>query len=160
MTWLRRLSLRARLLLVSVVVLSVGLAGGGVVLALTMNFTLHRTANTEALDTAEAVAELVNSQTLPEPVPAAPSVRVQVVDAQAHVLAVSVGADRLVPILYERELAGLHNGEGRFIPGSRIGFEGRVWVVALAAGPTDAPVKVLVARPTGDLTQIVHLLGT
>ena len=44
MGWLRRLSLRARLLLVSVVVLFVGLAGGGVVLVAAMNFALLRTA--------------------------------------------------------------------------------------------------------------------
>jgi len=158
--WLRRLSLRARLLLVSVVVLAVGLAGGGVMLAVTMNFALHRAANTEALDTAKAVAELVNSETLPTPVPAAPSVRVQVVDAQAHVLAASVTTDRLVPILYERELMRLPDGEGMYIPGERIGFEGRVRVVSLAAGPANAPVKVLVARPIGDLTQSVDLLRT
>jgi signal transduction histidine kinase len=157
---LRRLSLRARLLLVSVVVLSAGLAGGGVVLVATMNFALLRTANNEALDTADAVAELVNTDSLSDPLPAAPAVRVQVVDAQDRVRAVSAGADRLVPILYPAELDALADREGQFIPGTRIGLEGRVRVVAVAAGTTADPVRVLVARPTADLTQGLHLLRT
>jgi len=159
-TWLRRLSLRARLLLVSVVVLFAGLAGGGVVLVATMNFALLRTANNEALDTANAVAELVNENTLSDPLPAAPAVRVQVVNAKHQVRAVSAGADRLVPILYPDELNALGDGQGRFIPGSRIGLDGRVRVVSVTAGPASDPVRVLVARPTADLTQGVHLLRT
>lgn len=154
------MSLRARLLLVSVVVLAVGLAGGGVVLVATMNFALQRTANTEALQTARAVAELVDTGSLSDPVPAAPAVRVQVVNATGQVLSVSAGTDRLVPILYERERKSLPDGEGMFIPGSRIGFAGRARVVALAAGPADARVTVLVARSTDDLIQSVHLLRT
>jgi len=158
--WLRRLSLRARLLLVSVVVLFVGLAGGGVVLVLTMNFTLLRTANSEALLTADAVARLVNEDRLSDLLPAAPSVQVQVVDARDRVRAVSSGADRRVPILYPDELDALGDRNGQFIPGSRIGFDGRVWVVVVDAGTAADPVRVLVARPTADLTQSVHLLRT
>ena len=160
MAWLRRLSLRARLLLVSVVVLFIGLAGGGVVLVATMNFALLRTANEEALATAEAVAGLVNQDALSDPLPAAPAVRVQVVDAQDRVRAVSAGADRLVPILYPDELDRLGSGQGQFIAGSRIGFEGRVRVVVVAAGPASDPLRVVVARPTSDLTQSVRLLRT
>ncbi|MGW4943172.1 HAMP domain-containing sensor histidine kinase [Actinoplanes sp. NPDC004185] len=160
MAWLRRLSLRARLLLVSVVVLFVGLAGGGVVLVATMNYALLRTANEEALDTATAVAELVDEDTLSDPLPAAPGVRVQIVDAQDRVRSVSTGADRLVPILYPDEMDALGDREGTFIRGDRIGFEGRVRVVMVLAGPADDRVRVLVARPTADLTQGLHLLRT
>ncbi|AGZ42336.1 putative two-component system sensor kinase [Actinoplanes friuliensis DSM 7358] len=158
MAWLRRLSLRARLLIVSVVVLFTGLAAGGVVLVATMNFALLRTANNEALATAEAVADLVNTDSVSDPLPAAPAVRVQVLDARARVLAVSAGADRLVPILYASELEALEDGEGRFIPGDRIGLDGRVRVVVVDAGTTDAPRRVVVARPTADLTQGIQLL--
>jgi signal transduction histidine kinase len=158
--WLRRLSLRARLLLVSVVVLSAGLAGGGVALVVTMNFTLLRTANSEALATATEIARLVDEGTVSDPLPAAPAFRVQIVDAQHRVRAVSAGADRLVPILYPAELDVLSNRQGQFIEGSRIGFDGRVRVVAVAAGPAGDPVRVLVARPLSDLTQSVNLLRT
>jgi signal transduction histidine kinase len=156
--WLRRLSLRARLLLVSIVVLGVGLTGGGVVLVATMNFTLLRTANTEALATAKATAELVNLGTVSDPLPAAPGVRVQIVDAAGRVRVGSAGADRLVPILYPAERNALASGDGTFIPGDRIGFEGRARVVAMSAGPAGDRVTVLVARPTADLTNSVHVL--
>lgn len=158
MAWLRRLSLRARLLLVSAVVLAIGLTAGGVVLVATMNFTLLRTANSEALATARATAELVNLGTVSDPLPAAPGVRVQIVDAAGRVRAGSAGADRLVPILYPDERNALADGDGTFIPGDRIGFEGRARVVALAAGPPADRVTVLVARPTADLTNSVHVL--
>ncbi|MET8151583.1 ATP-binding protein [Actinoplanes sp. NPDC005259] len=144
--------------MVSVVVLFAGLAAGGVVLVATMNFALLRTANTEALDTADAVAGLVDAGTVSDPLPAAPGVRVQVVDAQDRVRAVSAGADRLVPILYPAELDALADGEGRFIPGSRIGLDGRVRVVTVNAGTAEDPMRVLVARPTADLTQGLRLL--
>ncbi|MEV6597799.1 ATP-binding protein [Actinoplanes sp. NPDC051346] len=145
-------------MLVSVVVLFVGLAAGGAVLVATMHYALMRTANTEALETARSVAVLADTGTLADPLPAAPAVRVQVVNAAGQVLFGSAGTDRLVPILYPRELRELPDGEGRPIPGSRIGFEGEVRVVALTAGPPDGRVTVLVARPTDELTQSVHLL--
>jgi len=100
----------------------------------------------------------VNTDSLSDPLPAAPGVRVQVVDAQDRVRAVSPGADRLVPILYPDELDALADRDGTYIPGVRIGLDGRVRVVAVAAGATGDPVRVLVARPTADLTQGLHLL--
>ncbi|MFC3381797.1 sensor histidine kinase [Couchioplanes azureus] len=145
-------------MLVSVVVLFAGLAAGGVVLVATMRYVLMRTAHTEALETARSVAVLVDTGALADPLPAAPAVRVQVVNPAGQVLFGSAGADRLVPILYPRELRTLADGEGMFIPGSRIGLDGRVRVVALAAGPPDGRVTVLVARPTDELTQSVRLL--
>ncbi|GAA2584129.1 ATP-binding protein [Winogradskya consettensis] len=160
MSWVRRLSLRARLLLVSVVMLALGLAGGGVVLVATMHFTLQRTATSEALETARAVAGLVDSGTLSDPVPASPTVRVQVVAADGSIVAGSAGADRLTPILYARERSALGDGEGMYIPGYRIGLDGRARVVAVTAGPVTSRVTVLVARPTQDLTQSVDLLRT
>jgi signal transduction histidine kinase len=156
--WVRRLSLRARLLLVSVVALAVGLAAGGVVLVAVLNFALLRAVNTEALDTAEGVAKLVNQGQLSQPIPVSPGMQVQVVDARNRVVAVSATADRLVPILYPRELRELGDRRGMVIPGDRIGLQGPVRVVSVAAGVPTAPVHVLVARSTADVSQGVHLL--
>jgi signal transduction histidine kinase len=156
--WVRRLSLRARLLLVSVLALAVGLAAGGVVLVAVLNFALLRAVNAEALDTAEGVAKLVNQSQLSQPIPVNPGVQVQVVDARNRVSAVSANADRLVPILYPRELRDLGDRQGLVIPGDRIGLPGPVRVVAVTAGPPTAPVHVLVARSTADVSQGVHLL--
>jgi signal transduction histidine kinase len=159
MHWVRRLSLRARLLLVSVVALAVGLAAGGVVLVAVLNFALLRAVNTEALDTAEGVAKLVNQNQLSQPIPVTPGVQVQVVDGRGRVVAVSATADRLVPILYAGELRGLADRHGMVIPGDRIGLAGDVRVVSVEAGPPTDPVHVLVARSTSDVTQGVHLLS-
>jgi signal transduction histidine kinase len=158
MGWLRRLSLRARLLLVSVLALTVGLAAGGIVLVGALNFALLRAVNAEALDTAEAVARLVDQDSLSDPIPATPGMQVQVVDSQGRVRAVSGTADRLVPILYPDELRGVADGEGVVIPGDRIGLTGSARVVAVDAGRPGDPVRVLVARSTADVTQGVHLL--
>jgi signal transduction histidine kinase len=158
MGWLSRLSLRARLLLVSVVALAVGLAGGGVVLVAVLNFALLRAVNAQALDTADGVAKLIDQNSLSQPIPVSPDVQVQVVDAQGRVLAVSANADRLVPILYPEELRRLADRTGMVIPGDRIHLAGDVRVVTVRAGPPTAPQHVLVARSTADVTQGVHLL--
>jgi signal transduction histidine kinase len=136
----------------------VGLAAGGVVLVTVLNFALLRAVNTEALDTAEGVAKLVNQGQLSQPIPVSPGMQVQVVDAQNRVVGVSATADRLVPILYPQEQRGLADRSGMVIPGDRIGLQGPVRVVSVAAGAPTAPVHVLVARSTADVSQGVHLL--
>ncbi|WP_412747159.1 ATP-binding protein [Krasilnikovia sp. MM14-A1004] len=145
-------------MLVTVLVLVVGLGIGGAALVAALNVALLRAANTEALDTANAVARLVDEGSLSDPIPAPPGVQVQVVDAQDRVTAVSVGTDRLVPILYPDEMGALPDRAGRYLPGERIGLPGRVRVVAVAAGPAHDRVRVLVARSTADLSQGVHVL--
>ncbi len=155
---LRRLSLRARLSLVSVVALAVGLVVGGVLLVGVLNFALLRAVNAEALDTARAVADLVDQDALSDPVPVSPGMQVQVVDPQGRVRASSGTADRLVPILYPGELRDLPDGGGMVIPGDRIRLTGAARVVMVEAGRPGDPVRVLVARSTADVAQGVHIL--
>ncbi|WP_412740743.1 sensor histidine kinase [Krasilnikovia sp. MM14-A1259] len=145
-------------MLVTVLVLVVGLGIGGAALVAALNVALLRAANAEALDTGNAVAHLVDEGSLSDPIPAPPGVQVQVVDAQNRVRAVSVGTDRLVPILYPAELRTMPDHAGRYLPGDRIGLPGRVRVVSVAAGPSHDRVRVLVARSTADLSQGVHVL--
>jgi signal transduction histidine kinase len=154
----RRLSLRARLSLVSVLAVATGLLAGGLLLVGVLNLALLRAVNTEATDTARAVANLVDQGLLSVPIPASPGVQVQVVDPQGRVRAVSATADRLVPILYPDELRGLADGEVRVIPGDRIGLTGQVRVVVADAGRPGDPVRVLVARSTADVAQGVRIL--
>ncbi|MCO8271276.1 ATP-binding protein [Actinoplanes sp. TRM 88003] len=153
------ISLRARLVLVSVLGLTAGLALGGVLLVGVLNFALLRAVNTEALETARGVAKLVDQKSLSERIEANPAMQVQVIDAQGRVLALSPGADRLTPMLYADELRDLGDGQVRDIPGSRIGLVGGgARVVMVTAGPPTDPVRVLVARSTNDLSQGVHIL--
>ena len=60
----REISLRARLMLVSVVALTAGLAAGGALLVGVLNFALLRAVNTESLETARGVARLADQQSL------------------------------------------------------------------------------------------------
>lgn len=159
MGWLRRLSLRARLTLVAIAGLGIGFAVGGVALVTALNMALLSAADAEALTTADGIARLVDEHSVSDPLPVAGNdVRAQVVDAQGRVTAASFDADRLVPVLYPRELAGMADRQGRFIPGERIGLTGPVRVVVVTAGPPDDPQRVLVARSTAVLTQSVRLL--
>jgi signal transduction histidine kinase len=154
----RELSLRARLLLVSVIALAVGLAAGGVLLIGVLNYALLRAVNAEASDTARGVAKQIVQGELSEPIPVNAAMQVQVVDAQDRVLKISAGADRLVAMLHPDELRRAQDGSVLPVPGSRVGVDGTVRVAVAVAGPPTKPQYVLVARSTDDLDQGVHIL--
>ncbi|MGX6601404.1 sensor histidine kinase [Micromonosporaceae bacterium Da 78-11] len=155
----QELSLRARLLLVSVVALTVGLAAGGVLLVGVLNYALLRAVNTETLETALGIAKLVDQDALGEVLSVNAAMQAQVIDADGAVIAISPGADRLTSMLHADELRDLPDGGVLEVPGSRVLLDGSVRVVAVNAGPPTAPVRVLVARSTDDLSQGVHLLS-
>src|SRR5690348_1904184 len=133
--WWGRRSLRARLMLIGVAGLCVGLLIGGLGLVASLGYVLQRSVDGEAEQTAFQVAALVNADALPQPVPVAGSGWVQVVDASGRVLAASIAADRLVPILRPDELARARGGEKLIIDGERVGTIGPLRVVAVPAGP-------------------------
>ncbi|WP_345538192.1 HAMP domain-containing sensor histidine kinase [Phytohabitans rumicis] len=144
-------------MLIGVAGLAVGLTVGGVGMVFALGLALQATADSEALQSARGVAAMVNENEVPEPLPVVGDVRVQVVDADHRVLAASIDADRLVPVLYRDEMPRARDGEHLFIPGDRLGIRGPVRVVAVPAGPDNAQT-VLVAKSMGDLTQSVRLL--
>ncbi|MFB9239916.1 sensor histidine kinase [Plantactinospora siamensis] len=136
-----------------------GLAVGGVLLVLVLGYALQRTVDTEAFKTADAVARLSEQQALPDPLPVAGGqVRVQVVDGGGRIVAASIDADRLVPMLYPQERARIGNRGRITIAGQRFGMRGPVRVVAVTTGPAGDPQTVLVARSMADVVQGVQLL--
>ncbi|WP_430786285.1 ATP-binding protein [Actinoplanes sp. G11-F43] len=145
-------------MLVSVAGLILGLAAGGVLLVAVLGYAQIRSVHSEAMTTARGVAALVDQGSLPNPIPVTAGVQVQVIDENNTVRAVSATADRLVPMLYQRELDGLADGASRRIPGSRIGYQGEARVVQVTAGPPTAPLRILVAQSTLQVTQSVHVL--
>ncbi|MDG4766809.1 ATP-binding protein [Solwaraspora sp. WMMD406] len=155
-----RLSLRTRLTVISVLGVSAGLAAGAVGLSVALAVALDRSADADARTTGEAIAELVAADALPDPLPVAGNeVRVQIVDEQGRVRAASIGADRLVPMLYTAERARLDDGFTRItIPGDRLGLRGPVRVTAVPAGTVADPQTVLVARSIADITRSVTLV--
>ena len=147
----RTLSLRTRLLVIGVtgVALALLLAGVGFYQALTVS--TDRTLDREALSSAQEVAALVNEGRLPDALPTSGAQLVQVVDAEQRVVAASLGADRLVPVLDPAQLRRALAGEAVLVDGVRMGSSGPLRVRALAAGPPDAPVAVVVAVQVGDV---------
>jgi signal transduction histidine kinase len=158
--WWRRRSLRARLLLIGVVGLCLGFLVGGLGLVAALGYVLQRSVDAEAIATAHQVADLVNAGALPQPVPVAGAEQVQVVDGAGRVLAASIEADRLVPLLHADELARARAGERLFVNGDRAGIAGPLRVLAVPAGPASNPQTVLVARSMVDALRGVALLRT
>jgi signal transduction histidine kinase len=146
--WLKH-SLRTRLTLLGVGVLTVGLAVAAVLVVLALGVTLQRSVDAEATRTGEDVARLVEAGQLPHPLPVAGEQRVQVVTAEHQVLAASDGIDRLTPFLRRDEVAEVRAGERLLVGGDRIGVSGQLRVAGVPVGDS----TVLVAKPLADLRQ-------
>lgn len=151
MRWFWGLSLRARLMIIGVTGVAVALAIGSLVLYRVLVFAVDRTLDTEALASAHEVAAMVDADRLPAPLPVSGAQLIQVVDARNRVVAGSVNADRLVPLLGVDELSRALAGEPVLVPGSRVGLMGPLRVRAIRAGPAEAPTSVVVALQVGDV---------
>lgn len=138
-------------MLVGVIGVALALLVGGTAFYGALTFAVDRTLDNEALASAQEVAALVDADQLPNPVPVSGAQVVQVVDAEHRVVGGSATADRLVPLLRAPELARAVAGEAVVIPGSRAALSTPLRVRAVAAGPSNAPVSVLVALPVGDV---------
>ncbi|MDX6320428.1 MAG: hypothetical protein QOF52_286 [Propionibacteriaceae bacterium] len=146
-----RLSLRARLMVIGVTGVVVGLAAGGVGLYAVLTITVNRTLDNEALASAREVAAMVDEGRLPAPVPVSGAQLIQVVDNRGRVVGGSVGADRLTPLLRSDELARALGGSAVQVSGARAGLSGPLRVKALAAGPADRRASVIVALQVADV---------
>lgn len=145
-----RFSLRVRLMVIGVVGVALALAVGGLVLYGVLVFAVDRTLDNEALASAGEVAAMVEADRVPSPLPVSGAQLIQVVDAQGRVVAGSVNADRLVPLLSPAELRRALEG-AVVINGSRAGVSGPLRVRALNTGPSGASASVLVALQVGDV---------
>ena len=154
-----RLSLRARLTLVSTCLLALALLAGGALLVAALRSSFLASLDDAARQQGAQVAALVNTGRLPDPVPVVGATAVvQVVDAQGRVRASSAGGDRLVALLEPAELAQARAGAAKVLPGHRLGVASPLRVVGLPAGPPADPQTVLVAVPLGQLQGSVRTL--
>lgn len=147
--------------MISVLGLAAGLAAGGIGLTAALGFALERSADADARTTGDAIVQLAAVGALPDPLPVAgDDVRVQVVDGQGRVSAASIGADRLVPMLYANERARLaaDPGAALVVPGDRLGMHGPVRVILVAAGDPADQRFVLVARSMADISRSIALV--
>jgi signal transduction histidine kinase len=148
----RRLSLRGRLILIGSTGLAVGLLLGGLLLVSVLHYVLDQALDSGARKTAADVVDLIDESGLPNPVPSAGTQFIQVINDQGQVLAASVGADRLNPMLHPDELAQARRGQVVVIGGDRVGVDGDLRVVA-AQTPFGTPRTVLVGAPERDIKQ-------
>ncbi len=151
MGWFRRLSLRGRLMLIGTGGLAVGLLLGGLLLVSVLRVVLDKALDSGARRAAADVVDLIDANGLVNPVPTAGTQFVQVVDDQNRVLAASITADRLNPLLHPDELARAQQGRVVIIGGDRVGIEGGLRVVA-EQSPSGSRT-VLVAIPAADIRQ-------
>ncbi|MET0863320.1 MAG: two-component sensor histidine kinase, partial [Nakamurella sp.] len=153
----RGLGLRGRLVLLTTIGVAVGLIIGGVVLTEVLRIGLERAADEAIERTAQEVAQLIDSERLPDPVLAGGTTLVQVLDAQGRVLAASAGADRLVAALGPDQLRAVRDAP-ETLSGGAFGLPGVVRVVASDAGDEGSPSTVLVATPASDIDDAVRVV--
>lgn len=128
--WLRRLSLRTRLVLVASILVAGALVAGAILLSAAVQRSLETAVDQAARQRARDVAMLIDTGRLPDPIPVeAGTPLVQVVDAEDRVLAASPGGDRLVPILLPDDVDAAREGESLTIGGTRLGLAGDLHVV-------------------------------
>jgi len=152
------LSLRARLLAVGVTGVAVALALGSLMLYAVLTVALNRTVDDSAFASARAVAAMVESNTVPDPLPVSGSQVVQVVDGSGAIVSASVSADRLTPLLRSPELAKALAGERISLPGGRAGLSGNLRAIAVRAGPSSASRSIIVAVPVNDIERSKDVL--
>lgn len=147
-SWWGRRSLRARLTILAAAVLAVALAGGSLLLIVTMQRSLLHELDAGARRTAGQIGTLLDTGTsLPAPLPVGDgnTVAVQVVNSSGQVLGASAFADRLEPLLAAAQLRAVRGGRVLTEPGDLAGVNNRLRVSGLAAGPASAPDTVVVA---------------
>jgi signal transduction histidine kinase len=150
------LSLRVRLMIIGLAGVSTALIMGGLAFFGALTYSVDRTLDSETLASAEEVAQMVNENRLPSPIPVSGAQVVQVVDAQQRVIGGSLTADRLTPLLRPNELATALAGKAVVLDGARLGISGPLRVRAIQAGPpppsvSAAPVSIIVGLPFGDV---------
>ena len=144
-TWLRRRSLRVRLVLLGSAGVAAGLALGGLLLIAVLHVVLVRSVDSASRQTAVGVGRLIDEGGLADPILTAGTQFVQVLDSAGRVRAASVGTDHLVPLLGPAELARARGGRVVEVPGERVGVSGTLRVVLTTAGSGDGARTVLVA---------------
>jgi signal transduction histidine kinase len=159
--WWRRRTLRARLMIIGVIGLTLGFVAGGLALAGVLGIVLQRTVDAEIDATAGQVAMMVDNDAVPVPVPVPAGDLVQVIDRAGRVLGASADADPLKPMFSPADLARLRAGERLTIhDGLSSVRDGPLRVVGVRAGPADDPRTVVVARSMVDVVRGQELLRT
>ncbi|MEU8271843.1 ATP-binding protein [Sphaerisporangium sp. NPDC049002] len=161
LTWWRRKSLRFRLTATASAVLALALAAAASVLVGVLGRALVASTDEVAYQRAREVVALADDGRLSDPVAVSDGTIIQVLDARGRITHVTLGADRLVPLVSAgARRAEPPDGRGRFVDGAPYGIPGPLRVVVLHA---DHGRTVIAARSFKDvadsLTATVHMLA-
>jgi signal transduction histidine kinase len=121
-----------------------------------LRVSLTRSLDDSARQAASGVAALISARRLPAPVPVAPGVTVQVLDAAGRITDVSPGADRLVPLL-SRALAAAsaRSHAGRLLAGPPFGIPSMLRVDAVAASDGSLVIAAVPYNSVSDSLTVV-----
>jgi signal transduction histidine kinase len=154
----QRLSLRARLLVIGVLGVALALAVGSLALYGVLTVVSYRTLDNAGDATAAEVADLVDRDRLPDPIPVTGSQIVQVLDSRNRVVSASVNGDRLTAVVTSGEAQAALRGGHPEVPGSRVGLDSPLRVSAVDAGAADARRTVVVAQRIDDIEDSQQVL--
>ncbi|MEV7969332.1 ATP-binding protein [Sphaerisporangium sp. NPDC088356] len=161
LAWWRRKSLRFRLTATASAVLALALAAAASLLVGVLGRALVTSTDEVAYQRAREVVALADDGRLSDPVAVSDGTIIQVLDDRGRITHITLGADRLVPLVSAREREEVPpDGRGRFVDGSPYGIPGPLRVVVLHA---DHGRTVIAARSFKDvadsLTATVHMLA-
>jgi signal transduction histidine kinase len=162
--WWRRRGLRARVTLTAAAGLLVAIVAADLLLFNTLRVALTRSLDDSARQGATDVAALINADRLPNLVPVAAGITVQVLDPAGRITDVSLGADRLDPLLVpSAAAASARTGQASTLDGPRYGMPSLLRVVAVAADNGDLVIAAIPYSSAGDSLSVVAkalVLGT
>jgi signal transduction histidine kinase len=162
--WWQRRGLRARLNITATTGLAIALAAGAWLGVHAIANSLVTGIDSTAIQGARGVAALSNANRLPDPVPVSGGkVTIQVVGPDGKIIAVSPGADRLVPLLAKRQRVAVRAGHPTSLEGAPYGLPGLLRVVAVPAhGGRLVIAAVSFSQVQGSITTLwrAALIGT
>jgi len=150
-TWWRRRSLRARLTVATTTLVALALGAGALLLLTALSDHLYTAIDGAAYAQAQAIAALVDTGRVPDPLSVSGVASAQVVDAAGRVREASAGGDRLASLLGPADIERVRAGHAVGLDGSRLGTADPLRVVGVPAGPASDPQTVVVAVSVAQL---------
>jgi signal transduction histidine kinase len=148
--WWRRRGLRARVTMTAALGLVVAIAAADLLLFTALRISLTRSVDATARQGAAGVVALIDANRLPYPVPVAPDVTIQVLNAHGRISDVSPGTDRLVPLLGPAQAAAsAARGSVTMLNGPAYGLPSQLRVTAMRASGGNI---VIAAVPYGSVS--------
>jgi len=140
--------------------LVVAIAVADLLLFTALRISLTRSVDATARQGAAGVVALIDANRLPYPVPVAPDVTIQVLDAGGRISDVSPGTDRLVPLLSPAQAAAsAASGSVTMLNGPAYGLPGQLRVTAMrASGGTIVIAAVPYSSVSGSLSVVARAL--